>query len=280
MSIAGGLSKAFDRGREVGCETMQVFMKSPGNWALPPLADKELARWHEARSRTLIDPVIAHDCYLVNLASQDERLRSRSCQTLVAEMKMAARLGIALFVIHPGSHMGAGEDQGMRLVADSLENVFSGLGPTHMTVLLETTAGQGTSLGYRFEQLAEIMGRCSSRVCLGICLDTCHLFAAGYDIASEHGYEAAMEELDGTIGLANVRAVHMNDSARELGSRVDRHAHIGKGKIGLVGISCFVRDPRLENSPMILETPKGEGIRHDRRNLNLLKKLRTRKDPA
>jgi deoxyribonuclease-4 len=276
MSIAGGLSRAFERGAKVGCETIQIFLKSPGNWALSPLDTGELECWNEAKSRAHIDPVIAHDCYLVNLASPDENLRQRSRATLLSEMRLAGTLGITLFVIHPGSHMGAGEEEGMHRVADSLESIFTELGRTDITVLLETTAGQGTSLGYRFEHQAGIMGRCSSRVRLGICLDTCHLFASGYDVRSAKGYAAVMEELDSTIGLDKVRAVHMNDSEKDFGSRVDRHAHIGKGKIGLVGMSCFLTDERLETLPMILETPKGIGIRHDRRNLGVLRKLRTR----
>jgi deoxyribonuclease-4 len=187
---------------------------------------------------------------------------------------MAVRLGIAFFVIHPGNHMGAGEKEGIRLIAESLRSILSELRDEEMSILLETAAGQGTSLGYRFEHLADIMDACNAGHQLGVCLDTCHLFAAGYDFRTPAQYAAFREEIDARIGLGNVHAIHVNDSVKELGSRVDRHAHIGKGRIGLPGMSCLLTDVRMTALPMILETPKGIGIRLDRKNLKLLKTLR------
>jgi deoxyribonuclease-4 len=277
MSIAGGFYKALLRGNELGCEVIQVFTKSPGNWGIPEIPKKELNRWEETRSEVKIDPVIAHDCYLVNLASPDRALREKSMSTLMLEMERAASLGIELFVIHPGAHTGSGEPEGLKQISDALDRVLSGMSDTGIQILLETTAGQGTSLGYRFEHLAEIIERCSFGERLGICFDTCHVFAAGYDISNEEGYLRVMDELNSMVGLERIRAVHVNDSKRDLGSRVDRHEHIGRGKIGRRGISYFLSDERLRGLPFILETPKGIGDRLDRLNLKTLKSMRAKK---
>lgn len=274
MSIAGGFHRALVLGSELGCETIQVFTKSPGNWMMPSLPDEEVERWSRVRGEAGITPVIAHDCYLVNLASRDRALRKKSVKTLSREVRRAVRLGISLFVIHPGAHTGGGEREGLKRVSGCLDLVLSQHSGSDVTILLETTAGQGTSLGYRFEHLAAIMEACSSKERLGVCLDTCHLFAAGYDIRDEKGYASVIYELDAVVGLDKVHAIHMNDSKKDLASRVDRHEHIGKGKIGLKGFSLFLSDERLSGLPFIIETPKGEGGRLDRQNLKVLKNLR------
>jgi len=277
MSIAGGVHRAILSGCELGCETIQIFTKSPGNWGMPALSEKAEKQWDEARSRVDISPVIAHDCYLVNLASPDRTLWERSIATLGNEVQRAQKLGIERFVIHPGAHMGSGEEEGLKRVAAALDRVLAQDAQT--TILLETTAGQGSSLAYRFEHLASILSlsRYSDRI--GICLDTCHIFAAGYDIRSRTGYERIINELDSIVGLEKILALHVNDSKRELGSRVDRHEHIGKGEIGYEGIACFLRDERLESLPFILETPKGTGNRMDRQNLKVLREMRSGQNP-
>jgi deoxyribonuclease-4 len=275
MSISGGVHKAISRGKEIGCETIQIFIKSPGNWAIPSLSDEVEKLWDSARSEYDISPVIAHDCYLVNLASPDRTLWERSIGTLGAEVRRAQTLGIERFVIHPGAHMGSGEEQGLLRVSSALDRVLAM--EKGATILLETTAGQGTSLGYRFEHLASIMMSSCHPDRIGICLDTCHIFAAGYDIGSDEGYARVMSELDSVVGLDKLRAIHVNDSKKELGSRVDRHEHIGKGKIGYEGIACFLSDKRLEALPFILETPKGTGDKMDRRNLKVLRGMRAGK---
>jgi len=275
MSISGGVHKAISRGKELGCETIQVFTKSPGNWAIPPLTDEVKKLWHVARSEIDISPVIAHDCYLVNLASPDRNLWERSISTLGAEMRRAQTLGIERFVIHPGAHVGSGEEKGLERVSSALDRVLAKEKGT--TILLETTAGQGSSLGYRFEHLAGIMKRSGHPDRIGVCLDTCHIFAAGYDIGSEKGYARVMSELDSVVGLDKLRAIHVNDSKRELGSRVDRHEQIGRGKIGYEGIACFLSDERLEALPFILETPKGVGNKRDKCNLKVLREMRVGK---
>ena len=274
MSISGGVHKALIAGKSLGCEAIQIFTKSPGNWRVPELTSTQLDRWEEVRGAMPGIPVVAHDCYLVNLASPDKSLRERSIHTLLLEMKTALKLGIELFVIHPGAHTGGGESEGLKLVSGALDRVLSEVGERRFKILLEKTAGQGTSLGYRFEQLAAIMGECSNRAGVGVCVDTCHIFAAGYDIRKQESYDLVMEELDRVVGLDHVGAVHVNDSKKALGSRVDRHEHIGKGQIGAEGISLFLTDRRLHGLPFILETPKGIGDRMDRRNLKMLRKMR------
>jgi len=275
MSIAGGLDRAPLRGRQVGCDTIQVFTKSNRQWRAKRLSDREVQAFRANLEATGIGPVVAHDCYLVNLAAARPSLWKKSVAAFREEMDRAGRLGIPYLVTHPGSHAGAGEAEGIRRVGEAL-NVLHAALPRHggVQILLETTAGQGSSLGYRFEQLAAILDRVVRADRVGICLDTCHVFAAGYDIRTTDGYRKTMRELDACLGLHRLKAIHLNDSLQGLGSRVDRHAHIGDGRMGLEPFRCLVNDPALRGIPMILETPKDDDfVKADRRNLARLRRL-------
>jgi len=282
MSIAGGVDRAPLRGREAGCDTIQVFTKSNRQWRARPLQDQEIEAFQRNLQVAGIGPVVAHDCYLLNLAAPRVPLWKRSVGAFREELERAERLGIPYLVTHPGSHCGAGEGEGVARVAEAL-NVLHAALPNHRAqILLETTAGQGTSLGSRFEQLAAILEQVEAADRVGLCLDTCHLFAAGYDIRSLTGYRRTMRELNGCLGIFRVKAVHLNDSQQGLGSRVDRHEHIGEGRLGLAPFGLILNDPRLRRVPMILETPKGPNpVAADRRNLARLRRLvRSSRMPA
>jgi deoxyribonuclease-4 len=274
MSIAGGVEKAPLRGREVGCDAIQIFTKSNRQWRARRIDDDEVAAFQDNLKATGIGPVIAHDCYLLNLAAPSAVVRKRSVVAFREELERAERLGIPYLVTHPGSHRSASEGDGIARVAEALNLLHAALPRHRVRVLLETTAGQGTSLGYRFEQLAAILEQVEAADRVGICLDTCHLFAAGYDIRSPRGYRETIGTLARCLGVARVKAIHLNDSQQGLGSRVDRHAHIGEGRLGSVAFRMFLNDPRFRAIPMILETPKGEDfVTADRRNLARLRRL-------
>ena len=274
MSIAGGMDRAVDRAQMVGCDALQVFTKNNNQWRAAPFRDGEVEAFRRRLRETGIGPVVAHDCYLINLAARAAPLWKKSLAAFIVELDRCATLGIPYLVTHPGSHGGAGEAEGARRVAEALEAALMAVaGPM---VLLETTAGQGTSLGWRFEQLAAIRAAvgAGARPRIGVCLDTCHLFAAGYDFRTPEGYRALRRALAATLGLDLVRAIHANDSKKALGSRVDRHEHIGRGQIGAAGFRQFVRDPAWRGVPMLLETPKEPDFRRtDRRNLAVLRRL-------
>lgn len=276
MSIAGGMHKAFERGKRVRCATIQIFLKNSNQWKAKPLTDQDRILFREAQERSGIRPVLAHDSYLINLASPDPLLHQKSFKAFVEEMRRANFLGVPYLVLHPGAHMGAGTQSGIARIAKALKRTLNLVDPP-VSILLENTAGQGTSLGCRFEQLASIMERIGNAERVGVCLDTCHAFAAGYDIRTEKGYDAAIEEFDRLIGVDKIRAFHVNDSKKDLGSRIDRHCHIGKGFIGLDGFRYLVNDKRFTDIPKILETPKGEGFRADMKNLATLRSLIMRK---
>jgi len=274
VSIAGGMDRAPLRGKQVGCDTIQVFTKSNRQWRAKRLSEREVEAFKATLDATGIGPVVAHDCYLVNLAAPRASLWKKSVAAFRDEMDRAERLGIPSLVTHPGSHAGAGEAEGVRRVAEAL-NVLHAAFPLHRTqILLETTAGQGRNLGYRFEQLAAILDQVERADRVGICLDTCHVFAAGYDIRTRNGYRKTMRDLAACLGLHRVKAIHLNDSVQGLGSRVDRHAHIGDGRLGLDPFRWLLNDPAFRGVPMILETPKGEDfVKADRRNLARLRRL-------
>jgi len=284
MSIAGGMDQAPLRGRQAGCDTIQVFTKSNRQWKAKPLDDREVEAFKANLVATGIGPVVAHDSYLINLAAPRAPVWNTSVAAFREEMERAERLGIPYLVTHPGAHLGAGEAEGISRVAEALNLLHAALPEHRVQVLLETTAGQGSSLGYRFEQLAAILAKLERAERVGICLDTCHLFAAGYDIRSTDGYRRTMHELAATLGLACVKAIHLNDSQKGLGSRVDRHEHIGVGALGLSAFRLVLNDPRLRRVPMILETPKDpDFVTADRRNLARLRALlngRGRRDPS
>jgi deoxyribonuclease-4 len=274
MSIAGGLDRAPLRGKQVGCDTIQVFTKSNRQWRAKRISDQEVEAFKANLAATGIGPVVAHDCYLVNLAAPRRAVWKKSVAAFRVELERAERLGIPYLVAHPGSHAGAGEAEGMRRVAEALNVQHAALPGARVRILLETTAGQGSSLGYRFEQLAAILAGVDQADRVGICLDTCHVFAAGYDIRTPDGYRKTVEDLDACLGLERLQAIHLNDSKGGLGSRVDRHEHIGEGRLGLAPFRRLLNDPALRGVPMILETPKDDDfVAADRRNLARLRRL-------
>jgi len=280
MSIAGGVDKAPLRGRQTGCDAIQIFTKSNRQWRARPLGDEEVAAFRANLKAAGIGPVVAHDCYLLNLAAPVAAVWKRSVAAFRDELERAERLGIPYLVTHPGSHLSASETDGMARVAEALNVLHSALPRRRVRILLETTAGQGTSLGHRFEQFAAILEQVESPDRVGLCLDTCHLFAAGYDIRSPAGYRKTMRALMVCGGRARVKAIHLNDSRQGLGSRVDRHAHIGEGCLGAAAFRLFLNDPRFRAVPMILETPKDENfVAADRRNLARLRRLLARARP-
>jgi deoxyribonuclease-4 len=274
-SIAGGLHKAFDRARSVGCETVQIFVKSNRSWAVKPLTEEDVARFKAKSEETGIGPVVGHTSYLLNLGTHDEALWAKSRDMLIVELERCEALEVPWLVLHPGSHVGAGEEAGLVQVAQALGEVHAATPGFRTRILLETTAGQGTSLGCRFEHLAWLMEHTPEGERLGVCLDTCHVFAAGYELRTTAGYAATMEAFGRIIGLKRLHAIHLNDSKGNLGSRKDRHEHIGNGNIGLEGFRHVVNDSRLAGLPALLETPKGDDLHEDRENLAVLRSLIT-----
>jgi deoxyribonuclease-4 len=250
--IAGGVSKAFARAEADGADCLQIFTRNARGWVAKPLADEEVAAFRGEARRTG-KAVAAHSSYLINCASPDRGIRLKSWDALRDELGRCERLGIPALIFHPGSH--EDEAEGIRLVGEAMTRAIDGV-PGKARLLVETTAGQGTSLGWRFEQVAAIRDAvpAKARRRTGVCLDTCHVFSAGYDIASDEGYERTVEALDAAVGLPNVRAFHLNDSKRPLGCRVDRHEHIGDGTLGLRTFRRLVNDPRFAEVPGFVET--------------------------
>lgn len=276
MSIAGGLHLAFERGLETGCDAIQVFVKNQRQWKAKPVREEEVREWKRAWKDSGIGPVVAHGTYLINLAAPDDDLWAKSVEAFADELHRCESLGIPGLVIHPGSHCSAGEEWGITRIAKALDIIHQHTRGFRVKILLEVVAGQGSAIGHRFEQLQQIISRSKHSERLGVCLDTCHLLAAGYDIRTKPGYAAAIQQLDASIGRKAVAVIHTNDSLKPLGSRVDRHAHIGDGQIGCRGFSNFVNDPAFFGIPMLLETPKGSDPRGrdwDRVNLARLRRL-------
>jgi deoxyribonuclease-4 len=273
MSIAGGVDKAILRGHEIGCDTVQIFTRSPRQWRPRVLKDVEILRFQQSREETEVDPVIAHDCYLINLGSPDEELWQKSLRVLIEELRHCVALGMPYLVIHPGSHVGTGEEAGLRRIAQALDQARNQTEGYSADVLLEITAGQGTNLGYSFGQLTHLLELVADDSWLGICFDTCHAFAAGYELRSPEGYEAALQELDELIGLQRLKCIHLNDSKGDLGSRLDRHEHIGRGALGLEPFRMLLNEERFQELPMVLETPKGPDLKQDKENLKVLRSL-------
>jgi deoxyribonuclease-4 len=277
VSIAGGVSRAPERGTSQGCTVIQVFTRSPSQWRAAPLSPEECAAFKEAFATSGLKHVAAHDCYLINPASPDPALWKKSTAALREEVERCALLGIPELVMHPGSHAGAGERAGLKRVARALDKVLKATRSSNVRILLETTAGQGNCLGAPFEHLAEIIGMLDGHERLGVCFDTCHVFAAGYDIRKPSGFEKVLKEFDRVVGLERISLFHLNDSRGELGSRKDRHDHIGRGKIGGDLFRVLVRARRFKKIPKIIETPGGvEGGPDDRTNLDILFSFATR----
>jgi deoxyribonuclease-4 len=275
MSISGGLHKALLRGKQLGCETIQIFTKSNMQWKARDLTQKEIDTFEQAQADTGIKPVVGHDTYLINLASPDKTTHKKSVDSLIMELLRSEAIGLPYLVMHPGAHMDKGERWGLKRIATSLNAVFRATRGANVQVLLETTAGQGSNLGYMFEHLAQIMNMVDEPERLAVCYDTCHAFAAGYDIRTEKAYNATMREFDRIVGLKKIKVFHLNDARNDLGSRVDRHEHIGKGRLGLDAFRFVLSDPRFKDVPKILETPKGEtkGRSWDEMNLATLRGL-------
>jgi deoxyribonuclease-4 len=277
MSIAGGLYNAFAEGERKGCDTIQIFVKSSNQWQAKPITDEELEKYHQEQKRTGIYPVVAHDSYLINLGSPDPDLLEKSRQAFLVELRRCEKLAIPYLVTHPGSYLDSPEQSGIDRVAQSLAWLFEKTTDFKVKVALETTAGQGTNLGYTFEQLAEMIEKSGAPERCMVCFDTCHAYAAGYDIANREGYEQTWKAFERIIGLDKLAAIHLNDSKKGLGSRVDRHEQIGLGTLGKDVFGFIMRDKRFKKIPKLLETPKGDNDEMDEINLKLLRLLASEK---
>jgi deoxyribonuclease-4 len=275
MSIAGGCDRAVWAAHELECTAVQLFTKNNNQWRAQPLSAEQAAAFRSALDKTAIMDPIAHTSYLINLGSPDDRLWVQSIDAMTIEVERCQFLGIGDLVVHPGAHMGQGEQAGLERIAKALDEVHRRTQGADVTIDLETTAGQGTNLGYRFEHLQGILERVAQPERLGVCGDTCHIFAAGYSLNTPEEYDETIDRLDRCVGLPRLRVWHLNDSQRECGSRVDRHAGIGSGLMGLAPFRYLVNDRRFRGLPMILETPKGieKGENLDVQNLRALRRL-------
>lgn len=271
VSIAGGLYKAFARGEEIGCTAIQIFTKNASRWQAKELQPADIDAFKAARRDSSIRFIAAHDSYLINLASPEADKRERSINAFIDEVERCALLGIDYLVMHPGAHMGQGVDAGLELLADSFHTIFA-RAPAGVTILLENTAGQGTCLGDRFEHLGRVIGSVPEGD-FGVCLDTCHAFAAGYDLSNRKGYQAMMAEFEAQIGIDRLLLVHANDCKKPLGCRVDRHEHLGKGQIGTEGFALLMQDEKIRQIPKVIELAPGDDHCFDLENLGLLREL-------
>lgn len=275
MSTAGGLQRAVERAAGCGCACVQLFSKNNNQWRAPQLSPSQTSQFRNALAASTVGHPIIHDSYLINLASPEETLWRRSIDALVVELQRAEALGIPYVVTHPGAYTSSSEAQGLRRICQALDEIHRQTRGLEAKCLLETTAGQGTSLGWRFEHLALLLDGVGDPERLGVCFDTCHVFAAGYRLGTEKEYRATMRQFDRLVGRERIRAFHLNDSVRPCGSRVDRHAHIGRGCLGREAFRHLLADRRFRQVPMYLETPKGEedGVDLDRINLAVLRRL-------
>ena len=277
MSIAGGYYKAVEAAAEVGCDCVQLFTKNNNQWRAKPISDTDVSIFRDALKRLEIQAPLSHASYLINLAAPDRALWLKSIDAMVVELERAERLGIPHVVVHPGAYTTSSEARGIRKIAWAIDRIHRRLPKCGTQILLENTAGQGTTLGWCFEQLARVIDLCREPERVGVCIDTCHAFAAGYDWRTPSGFRSTVEALESILGWDRIAALHMNDSVKPLGSRVDRHAHIGHGEIGVDGFRRIMRHRRLRRIPMYLETPKSTnpetGQPWDVVNLETLRKL-------
>ena len=285
MSVAGGVSRAIARATLHGCEALQIFTKNANQWRAQPLASEEIRAFRDAADLSGLTPIVSHASYLINLATAAPALREQSRAAFVDELDRADALGLRGVVIHPGTCTSGTEDEALALIAASIRAAFTARPQGRAMVLLEHTAGQGRSLGYRFEHLARIIEHLDGSPRVGVCLDTCHLVASGYDIVSPHGYEETVSAFDRLVGLSRLEVVHGNDSKKPCGSRVDRHEHIGDGCLGLEPFRRILTDPRFANRPILIETEKTQRSSRpgeialdalDVKNLETLRELRGR----
>ncbi len=272
-SIAGGIFNAIERGQTATCDTIQMFNKSNSQWRAKKIEQAELDKYFEKIKETSVTVATSHSSYLINIASPVKELNEKSYNALKEEMERCQMLEIPNLVMHPGSHVGTGEEAGIKRIIKNLNKLFKELKNNNVCLLLETTAGQGSNLGYTFEQIGEMIDGVKIQDHIGVCLDTCHIFAAGYPISDPKEYKKTMKKFDDIIGIDKLKIIHMNDSKKEFGSRRDRHEHIGKGHIGIEAFRNIVNDKRLKKIPMILETPKEEELKEDIENLKVLRSL-------
>ncbi len=273
VSTSGGVSTIFERGRSIGANALAFFSKNNNRWKGKELTPEIISEFEELRRQSDGAPLMIHTSYLINLAASSEQILERSINGMIDELERASKLGVTSVVLHPGAHMGAGPRDGIDRVARSMNRVHEALPGSEVVTLFETSAGQGSCLGCTFEELGEMIRLIDEPDRVGICIDTCHIFAAGYDIRTRDGWDGAVEELEREVGIDRVAAFHINDSKRELGSRVDRHQHIGEGEIGLEPFGHILNDERFRGIPKVLETPKTEPVESDIENLAKLRSL-------
>ena len=273
MSIAGGIYNAPKRGADIGCGVIQVFTQNTNRWQGKVITDADALLFRQKWQEKGLHDIVSHDIYLINLAAPPGEIRDKSIAGFQEEMHRCARLGIGKIIMHPGSCTGETEETGLGRIIEAFDCLFAAVPGYTGLVLLETTAGQGSNLGYRFEHLNEIITRSGFPHRFGVCVDTCHIFAAGYDISSTEGYTRTFEEFDRIVGISRIKAFHLNDSKKGVSSRVDRHEHIGQGTLGLAPFRLLVNDPRFLTVPKLLETPKGDNDEMDIINLNTLRRL-------
>jgi len=274
MSIEGGMHKAFERISLIGGQSLQIFSKNQRQWRSPELSPSEIKEFIETWEQWGKGPVAVHDSYLINLANPDKKKANRAVAAFAEEIRRAKQLAIPYLIMHPGSHVGSGLEKGLQQLTLNIDRAVTQAGDTNsVMILLETTAGQGTGLGASFEELAYVINNSAFHKRLGVCFDTCHAFAAGYDIGNAAGYAKTFADFDRIIGLEKLKFFHLNDSKRGMGTKIDRHEHIGKGEIGLEGFRLLMNDPRFAEHPMVLETPKEKDLKEDIVNLKLLRSL-------
>jgi len=276
MSVTGGMEKAFERGESIGCTTMQIFSKSNRQWKAKPISEAEAEAFIEAQKKSDIKPVMVHATYLINLATPEQAALHKSIQAVKEELARCAQLNIPYLVLHPGSKLNGDENTALEQVTVALDAILEA-SEGHTMILLEIMAGQGSSICYTFEQLAQIIKNSKHKHRLGVCFDTCHAFAAGYDFSNPKGYEEMWDHFDKTIGINKLKAIHLNDSKKECDSRVDRHEEIGEGKIGMKAFELLMNDERFFDVPKVLETPQDD-LKDYARNMKVLKSLLSKKN--
>ncbi len=272
-STSGGVSKAIERAEKLHFTAIQIFTKNNNRWFAKPLEENEIEKFKKLWESSDIKYIVSHDSYLINLCASNPELLEKSRKAFVDELQRCETLGIPYLNFHPGSHTGRGEEDGLKVIAESINIAHEKTEGFKVSSMLELTAGQGTALGYKFEHIAKIIEMVEEKSRMSVCIDTAHIFAAGYDIRSKETYQKTIKEFDEIIGLEKLKCFHINDSKKELSSRVDRHEHIGKGFIGTEGFANIMNDKRLEAIPKILETPKGKEQLEDLENLEVLKSL-------
>jgi deoxyribonuclease-4 len=272
MSIAGGLHLALERGHSIGCNTIQIFTRNSTRWAAREVLPEEIAQFRSMRAMHGIHPVFAHCSYLINIAGGD-RFYEKSIAALVLEVQRAEQLGLSFVVLHPGAHLGIGEIEGLKRACDAFDRVLEETSDAKCKIVVENTAGQGSCIGCKIEHLAYIYDHVKDKARIGFCIDTCHLFAAGYDIRTAQAYRDTFQNMQDRIPLQSILAFHLNDSKKPLGSGVDRHEHIGKGHIGRKAFRHLLNDERFFTVPKVLETPKGKDLAEDVVNLRILRSL-------